>query len=113
MDYTKDSIPCPRCGAPSFNVKGHIVSACTCGKISTAQQVMQGGPLANFNAPTNPSMEPIDILKELVAVECTDDSGNLNSFGKPYFFKAITFLSKNGFCKLLDQKGYSVKAEWI
>jgi len=57
--------------------------------------------------------EPIEIIKELVALECCDENNDIVSFGKPYFAKAITYLDKMSICKIKEKKGYNIKAEWL
>jgi hypothetical protein len=54
-----------------------------------------------------------EVLKEVLASECTDTEGNLNSFGKFHFAKGIKILASRAEVKIILEKGPIVKATWL
>ncbi len=51
-------------------------------------------------------------LQEIVAMECTDDKGNLDSFGKFPFAQAIRLLAKRDDVSIIVERGPIIKAQW-
>ena len=107
VDILNNNSACPKCGSPIFSVGGVMVSACVCGKLVDKT----GSPMNVVNQITGDS--PIEIIKEIVATECSNELGDLDSWASPVYAKAIAFLAKNNVCKIKEQKGFKIIAEWI
>ena len=101
---------CPRCGAPIFDVEGHRVTSCTCGKVQASAPQTQVNPWA---AADSNQLDSYQLLKEMVAEECTSDSGLLDSWGIMCYAKAIELMHIRGDVKITGRKGPKVQAEWI
>jgi len=101
---------CPRCGSPIFDVEGIRVTSCTCGKVQSSAPATQTNP---WNAPAANSYDSYQLLKDIVSQECLDENGNLDSFNKVYFAKAIELLHIRGDVKITAKKGPRVQAEWL
>jgi len=106
-----ESSTCPHCGAPIFDVSGVPVSTCKCGKVSQAGPPPGGNPWNNFEKDN--TMDSYQILKELVAEQCTTDSGLLDSWGKMCYARAIELMHVRGDVKITGKKGPKVQAEWL
>ena len=98
-------------------VPGLNVASCGCAKRGATHQ-------ANNNAvrsqPPSPEyfnnqlsiVELVASLKEIIASECTDEKGNIDSRGKYSFAKAIKLLDKRDVVGIVSEKGPIVKAQW-
>lgn len=110
------SIPiCIKCGAPTGMVGGHFIKGCNCER--SAQSIPGGGnPFERIrNMPTDNNFGDnslYDIIKQIVSMECTDDKGDLNSFGKYPFAQAIKIIAKKGEATIISEKGPIIKAQW-
>jgi|APCry1669189034_1035192.scaffolds.fasta_scaffold06852_7 uncharacterized Zn finger protein (UPF0148 family) len=108
-----EAATCPRCGQPIFDVEGHRVSACTCGKVAAAPpQQGQGKSNPWTNAESN-QLDSYQLLKEVVAEECTSETGMLDSWGKMCYSKAIELMHIRGDVKITGRRGPKVQAEWV
>ena len=111
-----DNLPtCISCGAPSGMIGGYFIKGCNCGH---SNQLDANNPnnINLISAIHSDNTQPSDIvyntLKEIVAMECTDDNGNLDSFGKFPFAQAIKILSKRDDVSIISEKGPIIKAQW-
>ena len=106
---------CIKCGAPTGLIGGHFVKGCNCER---SAQGAPGGfnPFERAKIMQSDNEVPNDIvyntLKEIVAMECTDDKGNLDSFGKFPFAQAIRLLAKRDDVSIIVERGPIIKAQW-
>ena len=106
---------CPKCGAPTGLIGGHYVKGCNCERSAYGAP---GGsnPFEKARAMQSDNDQPNDLtynlLKEIIALECTDDKGNLDSFGKYPFAQAIRLLAKRDDVTIISERGPIIKAEW-
>lgn len=108
-----DNLPtCVNCGAPSGLIGGYFIKGCNCGRSNQSD----AGDLNTIRKMDSVNNQTSDIvyntLKEIVAMECTDDKGNLDSFGKFPFAQAIRILAKRDEVNIIVERGPIVKAQW-
>ena len=103
----QESSTCPRCGAPIFDVNGVQVSACSCGKVS--QVAPTGNPFNKLEEHINDAYQ---VLKEILAQECSTESGDLDSWGKIYYAKGIEVLASRNEVEIVSKKGPKIVAKW-
>lgn len=106
---------CFKCGAPTGLIGGYFLNGCNC------ERTVEGSPsgsntlkkIRNMQCDTE---QPNDIvyitLKEIVAMVCTDEKGNLDSLGKFPFAQAIRILSKRDDVSIISERGPIIKAQW-
>jgi len=99
---------CAKCGSPIFDLgAGQIVTSCTCGKVS--QVTPSGNPFNKLEEHINDAYQ---VLKDIIALECSDDKGDLDSWGKMYFAKGIEILASRNEVEIISKKGPKIKAKW-
>jgi len=101
---------CPKCNAPSITVAGQLINGCTCNITPSVPTFNQN--VSPFEA-ARMGDDPINLIQEIVAKECEDADSTLNTFGVPVYAKAVMLLAKAGRVKVLEQKGYRIKFDWL
>ena len=111
-----DTLPiCFKCGAPTGLIDGYFLNGCNC------ERTVPGAPsgsnpfekIRNMQSDTDQSNDIVyNTLKEIVAMVCTDEKGNLDSFGKFPFAQAIKILSKRDDVSIISERGLIIKAQW-